>query len=356
MGTLRRGLCLAFLERSPVSLRTDGSWQLRRRGLASAAATAVGTATATSISNYPVGLSEVLQERLRTSRARHEELNIKMQNGDVPTQDMGRAYKELSSLAATIDLADRAEVAAREAEEYSELVASTGKGGEAEDPWLHEQAKEELAVCTSSIPLLEASLAESLLPRNVEDDLSAILEVRAGSGGDEGALFAGELLGMYERYARSRNWQWRLLQMSTTDLGGCKEASAEVIGTGAFGALRTESGVHRVQRVPINDVRLHTSAATVAVLPEAPDIDVKLDPKEIKIDVYRSSGAGGQHVNTTESAVRLTHIPTGITVCMQVGADLLVLQSQFKEETEYVCLLIYACRMSAVSIRIGPRP
>ena len=158
-----------------------------------------------------------------------------------------------------------------------------------------------------------------LLPKDSADNSSAIVEVRAGTGGDEASLFAGELLKMYTRYALLQGWKAELLSMSESDLGGIKEAVLSVEGEGAYAKLKFESGVHRVQRVPVTEAsgRIHTSAATVAVLPEPEDVDIDIQDKDLRIDVYRASGAGGQHVNKTESAVRITHLPTGFAVAMQ---------------------------------------
>ena len=177
-------------------------------------------------------------------------------------------------------------------------------------------AKEELFALGERLPDLERAVALLLAPKDKDENASAILEVRAGTGGDEAALFAGDLFRMYQRYAQSRNWKVEVDSVSEGDAGGYKEIIATVTGDGVFGRLKFESGVHRVQRVPATEAggRIHTSAATVAVLPEVEDVEIEVEDKDIRIDTYRSSGAGGQHVNKTDSAVRITHLPTGIVV------------------------------------------
>ena len=256
-----------------------------------------------------------LNTKLDRLTSRHAELARAMEAGGAGNpQAFVKASKEYAELSPVVETIASLRKAEREVADLEALMKDS-----AADAEMRSMAELEYKELRARLPELEGKLKLMLIPKDEADERNAILEVRAGTGGDEAALFAADLFRMYQRYAENHRWKFEVMQYSDTGIGGVKEAQAMITGRNVFARLKFESGVHRVQRVPQTESsgRIHTSAATVAVLPEAEEVDVKIEDKDLRIDVYRSSGPGGQSVTTTASAVRITHIPTGVVVTQQ---------------------------------------
>ncbi|MED6121815.1 hypothetical protein PIB30_033631 [Stylosanthes scabra] len=259
-------------------------------------------------------LLSIMEQRLSAIEYRSATLNNLLNQPEIPPSEYARANKELRKLSGSVHLINELRAKQKEIDGLKSLVAECS-----EDKDMLNMATEEMGQAIEEERRLQHLLLKSLLPKDDADERGCILEVRAGTGGEEASLFAMDIFRMYEKYAHKNGWKFEVVDIAQSDLKGYKEASAAIAGDGAFGKLKFESGIHRVQRVPVTEKsgRVHTSAVSVAILPQADEVDVQLKNEDLKIDTYRSGGSGGQHANTTNSAVRITHIPTGITVAIQ---------------------------------------